>query len=105
MVLSFGDAYWWSEASGEFIYLDSGVMQVTTGFDRNGNSIIDLLYSNGIVDEYRDGLGWSFLDYNVRSLSKSRAGIVDTVSNADNAWEFDDSGNSVLLMSSANQAT
>jgi hypothetical protein len=105
-----GSAYWYGEVYGGTSYLTSGVTQVSTGVDANGRYVIDVVYTGGNASEYRYGYNyltrrfgysWHSLDYNVRSLSKSRNGTIDTVSNANNAWEFDPSGNYVLLMSNA----
>jgi hypothetical protein len=103
LVFTDATAYWWQAYAGgvqggSLVYIGSGVTMVTTGYDQNGNYIIDMLYSNGVVYEYRNGSGWNFLDYNVRSMSKSRGGVIDTNSFADNAWEFDNYGNYTLVL-------
>jgi hypothetical protein len=99
LVYNTGNAYWWNEATTQFVFLGSNVTQVTTGFDQSGNYIIDLLYTNGNVNEWRQG-GWHFKDYNVQSMAKSVAGYFHDVSRLGNAWEFDLSDNYTLMMAS-----
>jgi hypothetical protein len=108
LVFSDGTAYWWlpygdGVAGGQLVYLSSGVTEVTAGFDPNGNYIIDELFTNGDAYEYRVDRGWTFLDSNVRSLSKSRAGIVDYVTYADVAWDVDNSGSYGLFLTGVAQ--
>jgi hypothetical protein len=91
------NAYLYSEVSGVSSFLGSGVAQSVTGVDQFGNYMIDLVYSNGDNWEYRVGKGWFYLDFNVRSISKAVGGISIHVSNANNAWLFDNWGNYVLL--------
>jgi hypothetical protein len=99
-----GDAFWYGEAYGGTSYLSSGVLLSVTGVDQAGNYMIDLVYSNGDNWEYRGDRGWNFVDWNVRSLSKAVAGNSVHVSNADNAWFFDNNDNYFLLTSDAAQA-
>ena len=96
---SFGHAWDWSQATGQVGELDSGATKITFGYDQNGGMVIDELFSNGNVMDWRAANGWRFFDYNVRSIAKARAGIVDDVSNANNAWEFDPWVNDSLLAS------
>ena len=96
---SAGNAFVWSEWTHSVgATIGANVAQITTGYDPNGNLVIDELFASGYVYEWRADRGWNYLDYNVRSLSKSRGGIVDTNSFADNAWEFDNFGNYVLIL-------
>src|SRR5262249_51120405 len=74
-----GAAYWFNESTGVYDFLDSGVAQVTTGTDAKGNYMIDLLYTNGDLYEYRVGSGWNFVWSDVQTMSKGRAGLVGMV--------------------------
>jgi hypothetical protein len=106
-------AYWGGVQGGQTANIGSGVSQVTTGYDQNGNTVIDMLYRNGSVSEWRTGSGWTdYTGYNIASLSKSRAGVVDMVTStnprygiAGDAYEFDNFIDTVLLMRKAVQAT
>ncbi len=82
----------WHSLSGSDVALASGVRQVTAGTDQNGNYMIDLLYTNGSIDEYRSSTGW----YNVwsggASISKGRMGELDIVFTWNDAWSHTLSG-------------
>src|SRR5581483_6975758 len=82
-----GNVFWWNETAGPAIQISANATKVTTGYNTDGSDIIDILFRNGTVWDYRNG-AWQQLDYNVRDLTKARAGVVDTISNAGNAWEF-----------------
>jgi len=79
LLYSSGAAYWYNEATNGYAFLASGVKQVTAGTDQNGNYMIDLVFSNGVLDEYRVGTGWSYLSSGVQSVSKGHAGVEDVV--------------------------
>jgi hypothetical protein len=49
--------------------------------------MIDLLYSGGSLYAYRQASGWSYLDYDIKSISKSRAALVDIVFTWGDAYE------------------
>jgi hypothetical protein len=91
-VTTSGNAYWYNEATGGTSFLSSNVAQVTTGIDRNGNYMVDLLYNGGNLYEYRVGSGWTFLDSGVQSVAKGHAGLVDMVFTWGDAWSHDASG-------------
>jgi hypothetical protein len=82
-----GNVYWWNETSGPAAQIASGATKVTTGYNIDGTDIIDILYSNGTVGDWRNGV-WSQLTSNVSNLTKARAGVVDTIKNDGSAWEF-----------------
>ncbi len=77
------------KGDGNSLYLGSGVTQITAGYDQGGGLVLDLLYSNGNVYDWRAASGMQFLDYDVRAIGKARAGVVDDVSRLNNGWEFD----------------
>jgi hypothetical protein len=118
LVFTDGTAEWWhayggGAQGGQTASLGSNVSQVTTGYDANGNYIIDMLYTDGFVAEYHTDIGWVNMATNIGYLGKSRAGVVDMVTRGNprwgipgDAWEFYGPGtlNSMLLMSSAVQA-
>jgi hypothetical protein len=95
-----GQAFLWIESSGQFVYLGSGVTRVTTGYDQYGGLVVDLLYWNGDLWDWRAATGWQRLDWDVYTVSKARAGVVDDISNLGTAWEFDAWDNFSLLSSS-----
>jgi hypothetical protein len=102
LIFNDGTSEWWQAYGGGVQggttgALDSGLAQLTAGYDANGNLVLDELFANGDVYEWRGDRGWYQLDYNVRSMSKSRSGVIDTNSNYDNAWEFDNYGNYTLV--------
>jgi hypothetical protein len=84
-----GDAYWYSEASAFSSYLGSGVAAVTAGTDQYGNYMIDLLYSNGYLWEWRQASGWNWLDYGVATIGKAHAGLLDVVFTGGYAYTHD----------------
>jgi hypothetical protein len=92
-----GNAYYYTEASGSASLLAYNVAQVTAGTDQNGNFMIDLLYTNGNLYEYRVNSGWTFLDNGVTSVGKAEAGAVDMVFSWGDAWDHSPSGWAYLL--------
>jgi hypothetical protein len=74
-----GNAYLWNEATSGTLLLASNAAQVALGTDENGNSMIDLVFSDGTLKEFRVDSGWSFLGSWVASVSKGRAGEVDAI--------------------------
>src|SRR5581483_6398430 len=85
--LTTGDvAHWHSEGGSLDVALASSVLQVTAGTDELGHYVIDLVYTNGDMHEYRVGSGWDFVSGNVHSIGKSQAGLVGIVFNSDNAY-------------------
>jgi hypothetical protein len=99
-----GNAYQFSQATGKSTYLAANVAQVTAGTDANGYAMIDLLFSNGNLYEYRASGGWSFLASGVASISKARAGLIDVVFSNGNAEEHTAAGNWNFLTGSARMA-
>lgn len=91
-VTSAGDAYGFSEATGTTTFYGSGAASVTAGTDPYGNAMIELLYTNGNLYEYRPGTGWSFVSGNVRQVSKGRAGLVDLVFTSGDAYDHTAAG-------------
>jgi hypothetical protein len=91
-----GSAYQWFEATGLSSFLASSVAQVTAGTDANGNWMLDLLFSNGNLSEYRQGQGWTSLAQSVAWINKARAGQDDVVfsggaadaHNANGTWTY-----------------
>jgi hypothetical protein len=92
-----GVAYSFSEATQNYSYLSSNVVQVTAGIDQYGNSMTDLLSFNGALVEYRAGSGWTYLDSWVQSISKAHAGMVDIVFSWGDAYAHDSWGWYYLL--------
>lgn len=90
------NAYGFTEETGATSFLGSGVASVAAGTDQYGNSMIDLLYGNGNLYEYRVGSGWSLVYGNVQQISKGRAGLIDLVftwgdaydHSASDAWTY-----------------
>jgi hypothetical protein len=87
-----GNAYWFNEASGSSSFLGSGVAAVTAGTDQYGNYLIDMLYTNSNLYEYRVGSGWSYLDNNVTSVGKGHNGVVDMVFSWGDAYDHTSGG-------------
>jgi hypothetical protein len=92
LLLFNGDAYHYTETTGSYILLDSGVAQITAGTDQNGNFMIDLVTFGGSAYEYRVGSGWSFLSNNVVQISKGHNGVTDVLFSDGSAYEHDLSG-------------
>jgi hypothetical protein len=85
-------ARWHSEAGNLDSFLANGVSQVTAGTDALGNYMIDLLFSNGNLYEYRQGWSnWQFLDSSVKYIGKGHNGVVDMVFTWGDAWDHDSS--------------
>jgi hypothetical protein len=92
-VTTSGDAYSYSETGGLWTYLGSGVSAVTAGTDQNGNSMLDMLFANGSLSEWRQGSGWTSLaSGNVTSIGKAHAGVLDAVFSAEWAWTHTSAG-------------
>jgi len=84
-----GRAYLWSQDSGQLTYEIDGVNRITTGYDQNGGLVVDLLYSNGNVYDWRATTGrWIQLAQSTHALSKARAGVVDVLANTSDGWEI-----------------
>jgi hypothetical protein len=82
-----GVAYSYNELTALWTYLGSGASAVTVGTDQNGNAMIDLLFANGSLSEWRQGSGWTVLaNQNVTSIGKAHAGAVDVIFSGDAAW-------------------
>jgi hypothetical protein len=85
-------AHWHSEAGNLDVSLANGVSQVTAGTDALGNYMIDLLFSNGNLWEYRaSGGGWQFLASNIKYLGKAHNGVLDVVTSFSDAFDHDSS--------------
>jgi hypothetical protein len=89
LLLFNGDAYHFSETTGSFTFLGSGVAQITAGTDQNGNFMIDLVTFGGGAYEYCIGSGWSYLGSGVWQVSKARAGVTDVLFSNGYAYEHD----------------
>jgi hypothetical protein len=79
ILLQNGEAVYHSEASGAFSALATGVAEITDGTDANGVNVIDLLYNNGDLYEYRASTAWTFLSHGVYYVGKARGSVVDLV--------------------------
>ncbi len=79
ILLRNGNAYNYQETTNAYTFLASNVAQVTAGTDPGGNAMIDLLYGNGALYEYRTSTGWTNVANGVRSASKGLAGVVDYI--------------------------
>jgi hypothetical protein len=86
-----GVAHWHSESGSLDVTLAGSVKQVTAGTDKLGNYMIDLVYTNGNMWEYRVGSGWDFVWGNVESIGKARDGVVSIVFNWDDAYDYNGS--------------
>lgn len=100
---SFGHSWDWSEATGQANELDSGVTKITIGYDQNGGTVIDELFSNGNLWDWRAGSGWKFLGYQGSTISKARAGVVDDVLSTGDLYQFDPWFNASLLATDIQQ--
>jgi hypothetical protein len=107
-VSSGGSAYLYFESSGTSSLLASNVAAATAGVDAAGNYMIDLLYTNGALYEYRNtssgilpNYQWSYLWGGVRSISKARAGLVSVIFSFGGAYDHDSYGNWFYLPTSA----
>jgi hypothetical protein len=92
ILLQNGNAYEYREVTNSSSFLASNAAQVTAGTDSAGNLVIDLLYSNGNLSEYRASSGWVSLGTGVKSVSNARAGLVDVLYSNGNAYEHTTSG-------------
>jgi hypothetical protein len=96
-VLTTGDAYKYSQAgSGSTTFLASGVAMVSAGTAPNGSALIDLVYSNGNLSEFRASTGWVPIAIGVQSVRKGRLGVVDAVFTSGNASAHNSTGWSSL---------
>jgi hypothetical protein len=77
-----GDAWSFSEANGGYVHLGSNVAAVTAGTDQYGYAMLDMLYTNGNLSEWRGSTGWGSIASNVASIGKAHAGVVDEI----DAW-------------------
>jgi hypothetical protein len=107
--LTTGGVAHWHTLSGQDVALAGGVRQVTAGTDQFGNYMIDLLYTNGTVQEYRQGTGWYWVwsstgSSGAASIDKGRLGELDIVFAWSDAWAHTQAGWSAFLGSSATAA-
>jgi hypothetical protein len=84
-----GVAFSFIEANGLHGWLGVNVAQVTAGTARDGGAMIDLLLNGGTLREWRYASGWNTVAYNVQSIGKAHAGVIDMVFGGGNAWAFD----------------
>jgi hypothetical protein len=80
-----GVGYWYNAASNSASSLGSNVAQVTAGTDASGNAMVDLLFTNGNLYEWRADSSWVNLGGGVVFIGKARAGVVAAVSSAGEA--------------------
>lgn len=90
----YGTAGWWNEQNpGQINWIDYSVRSVSVGYNPDGTPVFEMLRTNNDLDVYVFYQGsWSMFykaDWNVRSMSKARAGIFNTVSYYNNAYQFD----------------
>jgi hypothetical protein len=74
-----GEGYLYSRLGGWYQDLGSGVAQVTAGTDANGYWLVDLLLSNGTLQELGFGHAQYTVATGVKSINKARLGAVDVV--------------------------
>jgi hypothetical protein len=87
-----GDAYSFTQSIAAYVHLGSGVAAVTAGSDQNGLSVLDMLYSNGTLNEWRASNGWTTLSYNIASIGKAHAGVEDAITFSGSAYAHTGSG-------------
>jgi hypothetical protein len=83
-----GNSFYWGQDRG-LHYLDSGVKKITMGFDQTGNPVIDELFTNGNLWDWRQAYGWNQIDSSVTDVSKAQAGVVNDVESLGYAIQFD----------------
>jgi hypothetical protein len=95
-VTTASNAYLYSEANSTVTFELANVARMTTGTDANGGVMLDALFNNGSVSEWRAGQGWVHLNTPnqaaVTGLSKGRLGLVDLVLSDHTAYEHTLSG-------------
>jgi hypothetical protein len=74
-----GEAWTYSQLSNRYTYWGSGVSQATAGTDENGNWMIDLLLTNGVLREVGASRSMYSVADGVKNMSKARLGAVDVV--------------------------
>jgi hypothetical protein len=79
ILLQNGYALDYREATNTFTVLAGNVAQITSGTDPSGSAMIDLLFSNGALYEYRTSTGWTYVANGVQSVSKGLDGVVDYI--------------------------
>jgi hypothetical protein len=92
VVLKSGRAYQYNETTRGWTYLADGAAQVALGTDPTGATMVDLVLTNHIANEYRIGVGWKTLTTGVAMASKARGGVVDVVYTTGSAFEHRASG-------------
>jgi hypothetical protein len=92
-----GGDYLYTESSGSATLQHTGVAQETRGFDEHGNVMIELLYANDNLWQYRSNTGWVFEDSNAQSVGKAHAGVVDVVFSWGDSYTLDASGFHYLI--------
>jgi hypothetical protein len=92
VVLQSGRSYEYSETTGGWTYLADGVAQVAVGTDPSGATMVDLVLTSHVAEEYRIGIGWKTLTTGVAAIGKARAGLVDVVFANGNAYEHGSNG-------------
>jgi hypothetical protein len=88
-----GAAHWHRESDGYDWIVAWNVSQEAAGTDANGNSIIDVLTTDGTVSELRTGAtSWTTLDSGVTNLGKGPLDAVDMVFSWGDAWQYSGAG-------------
>jgi hypothetical protein len=88
-----GAAHWHTEGGADVTVFSGGASQVAAGTDSNGNYMIDVLFSNGSVQEFRSGGSWvTLMSSGVKSLGKGRVDAVDMVLSSGAVWERTSAG-------------
>lgn len=85
-VTTAGVAHWHFDLYNQDATLFSGVSQVAAGTDANGNYMIDVLFTNGQVREYRSGLGWLNVASNTNTIGKGR---LDALAAVVTGWAYE----------------
>jgi hypothetical protein len=81
------------------------VAKATAGTTNKGKSLIEILFANGELDRYEPGNGLvTFVDSNVETMSKARAGVVDEVLHGGDAYERDANNALMFLCHNARAA-
>jgi hypothetical protein len=97
-----GDGWFWAAEvqPGSWGDFGSGVSKLAVGYNTDGSLVIDALFSNSNLMDYRyyggGNWNWQQMDSGVTNVSKARAGIVDDVESGGNALEFTAPGDYVF---------
>jgi hypothetical protein len=90
-------SWYWNPYSGGVTWLNAGMSKITMGYDQYGGLVIDELFANGALWDWRNGNGWQLLGYQGSTITKARAGVLDALLTTGALYQDSPTSNGSLL--------